>query len=214
MADSFCSVHSLIGYLTQQKWVLAVAALLHVCLGLPSSMNDCQTVMVPVLQLKKIHKPYAQKHCICSPHYLMPAGNTTCISNLWEVNNEICLHAYAFIGWHCPIIIIFSPTTTEPVDLLIIIIIILLLLLFFIIIIITIFVSFFSARQHKACRLEIDYIKKWMTATAFLVDVVIECVKKWQGIAPLDCHVDPLEKVHHLILVICSRSCPSSNLFH
>ena len=54
-----------------------------------------------------------------------------------------------------------------------------------------------------------------MTATAFLVDVVIECVKKMtKSIAPLDCHGDPLEEVHRLILVIASRSCPSSNLFH
>ena len=40
----------------------------------------------------------------------------------------------------------------------------------------------------------------------FLVDVVIECVKKWQSIARLDCHGNPLEEVHRLILVLYSRS--------
>ena len=76
-----------------------------------------------------------------------------------------------------------------------------------------------------------------MTATVFLVDVVIVCVKQWQsiapldchgvapldchgvaplywhGVAPLECHGDPLEEVHRLLLVICNRSCPSSNLY-
>ena len=84
------------------------------------------------------------------------------------------------------------------------------------------FIHFFWRPPAQSLQARNWIYKTWMTATAFVVDVVIECVKKLQsiapldcpGVAPLDCHGDPLEELHRLILVICSRSCPTSNLFH
>ena len=47
-----------------------------------------------------------------------------------------------------------------------------------------------------------------------LIDIVVECVEKLQSISPLDCNENSLEKMHRLILIICSHSYLSSNLFH
>ena len=49
-----------------------------------------------------------------------------------------------------------------------------------------------------------------MTAIVFLV--VIECVKKWQSIAPLHLYGNPLEELNRLILVVSVIRLPISSI--